>query len=176
VEQEALDGSSAYGPADFLAAVRHGVWRELESPQVSIDAYRRQLQRSYLDLANTKVNGSSISLPAGLPVEFAAFFASSGDEKSLYRAELHSLSDSIGAALKRTMDRETRAHLEGARDQIARILDPRFAPPSGGGLNALRIFANDWMLWSGHFVDSGDSMNEGWDKVENCWPDYEIRP
>jgi hypothetical protein len=54
IEQDALDGSAAYKPADFLAAVRHGVWREIETPPAPIDAYRRQLQRNYLDLVNTR--------------------------------------------------------------------------------------------------------------------------
>jgi hypothetical protein len=167
VEQEALDGSSAYTPSEFLASVRRDVWRELESRQVSIDAFRRQLQRAYLELANTKVNSSAITIPVGLPVGFPfAFFASSGDERPFYREELRSLSASIVAALGRTADRETRAHLSAARDQIDRILDPRFAPASGGGLGELRIFAADGSRWSGQYGE----------ELENCWPDYQIQP
>ena len=164
VEQEALDGSSAYSPADFLTSVRRSVWQEVEAPQVNIDAYRRQLQRAYLELANTKVNGASITLPGGLPAGFpTAFFASSGDEKSFYRAELRSLNTAIDAALKKPADRETRAHLEGARDQIARILDPKFAPAASGNLGELRIFAD---TWTGLPTDQSN----------NCWPDYEVKP
>jgi hypothetical protein len=54
----------------------------------------------------------------------------SGDERAFYRAELRSLNASIGGALAKARDGETRAHLEGARDQIARILDPKFAAPN----------------------------------------------
>jgi hypothetical protein len=164
VEQEALDGQAAYSPAEFLAAVRRGVWHEVEEPHVSIDAYRRQLQRSYLDLANAKINGSSLTLPAGLPAGFpVAFFASSGDEKPFYREELRTLSHSIELALGRATDRETRAHLSGARDQIARILDPKFAESQGGAAGLLRIFGDEWKHWAGEATD-------------DCWPDYEIRP
>jgi hypothetical protein len=46
VEQEAIDGNSAYSPADFLAAVRKGVWKELDDSQVKVDAYRRNLQHT----------------------------------------------------------------------------------------------------------------------------------
>jgi hypothetical protein len=167
VEQEALDGSSAYAPSEFLASVRRDVWRELESRQVSIDAFRRQLQRAYLELANTKVNSPAITIPVGLPVGFPfAFFASSGDERPFYREELRALSSSIVSALGRTADRETRAHLTAARDQIDRILDPRFSPASGGGLGELRIFAADGSRWSGQYVE----------ELENCWPDYQIQP
>jgi len=47
VEQEAIDGAAAYRPADFLADVRKGIWREIERGPVRIDAYRRNLQDSY---------------------------------------------------------------------------------------------------------------------------------
>jgi len=179
VEQEALDGTAAYTPADFLTAVRRGIWHELEYPQVSIDAYRRQLQRAFLDLANTKVNGASASLPAGLPAGFpVAFFASSGDEKEFYRLELRSLNTSIGKAIRNSDDRETRAHLEAAQDQIARILDPKFSPSGNGGGPEIRIFAEDWLRWAGFSIDTplAADDNQNWDQMLNCWPDYAIRP
>jgi len=147
VEQEALDGSAAYRPADFLAAVRAGIWREVDNA-APIDAYRRQLQRTYLDLVNAKLNGN-----------FAAF-ASSGDERPFYRAELRSLSNSIAAALARTADRSTRVHLEGARDQIARILDPKFAQNQAAVPLDFRLFG-----------DQFDPL-----QMQTCWPDYEIKP
>jgi hypothetical protein len=36
------------------------------------------------------------------------------------------LSSTIAAALAKTTDRETKAHLEASRDEIAKILDPKF--------------------------------------------------
>ena len=157
VEQQAVDGPSAYAPADFLAAARRAVWRELGADQVRVDAYRRNLQRAWLDLANTKVNANSV-IPAGLPPELSAQIGGSGDEKPFYRAELRTLSAQISAALARTPDRETRAHLEGARDQIARILDPRFNQGGNAGAPVIR---------------------PGFDGIQNpdiCWPDYVILP
>jgi hypothetical protein len=61
------------------------------------------------------------------------------------------------------MDRETRAHLEGSRDQIARILDPKFSQGNSGVLNELRIFADNL-------------TGQPAEKSEDCWPDYEVRP
>ena len=166
VEQEALDGQAAYTPAEFLTNVRRGVWKEVESPQVTIDAYRRQLQRTYLDLVNMKVNGTPPAMPTG---PAAAYFASSGDEKPFYRAELIALNKAVVAAINKAGDKETIAHLEGARDQIAKILDPKFAPPSGGVGGSLFIFAD---AWSGlPQLTSEDVL-----QPENCWPDYIIRP
>jgi hypothetical protein len=111
VEQEAIDGMSAWSPGDFLAAVRAGLWGELSLTQVRIDAYRRNLQRAYLDIAISRVSGAN------------------SDEKSLYRAELKSLAASIATAMARTPDKETKAHLDAVRAQISVALAPRTAPP-----------------------------------------------
>lgn len=162
VEQQALDGDGAYQPAEFLGDVRKGIWSELTAPQVKTNAYRRNLQRAYLDLANNKLNGTAPTLPAGLPSSFAAFFDTSGDEREFYRAELRAINTSAGAALARTTDRGTRVHLEAVRDQIAKILDPRFAA-SNAAAAGVRIFGFDQL---DSFLRDADA----------CWPDYIIRP
>jgi hypothetical protein len=164
VEQEALDGAAAYPPVDFLADVRKGVWKELDAAQVKIDAYRRNLQRAYLDLANSKINGPAASVPTGMPASMAAMFVSSGDEKPLYRAELRALNTSLGAALAKTADRATRAHIEAARDQIGKILDPKFAA-SGAASSAVRAFGIE-----------ADPFSASAGELHTCWPDYIIRP
>lgn len=157
VEQEAIDGASAYAPADFLADVRKGVFKELDAPKVTIDAYRRNLQRGYLETANTKINGAPAAPPANLPANFpAGIFATSGDERSLYRMELGALNKSILAAFSKAADKETKAHLEAMSNQIDRILDPRFAPPQNNSATAARVF--------------------GVDTFQTCWPDYTIQP
>jgi hypothetical protein len=43
---------------------------------------------------------------------------------------LRDLSAAIGSASARAGDRQTRAHLADARDQIAKALDPKFAAPA----------------------------------------------
>ncbi|SPF51920.1 conserved hypothetical protein [Candidatus Sulfopaludibacter sp. SbA4] len=136
LEQETLDGNLAYSPVEFLATVRKGLWRELDAPQVKIDAYRRELQRSYLQDVNLKLNPAPTA--AAIPVfpapdgggRGAVRPPTSGDEKPMYRAELHALSAAIVAALPKTTDHETKAHLEASRDEIAKILDPKFATPA----------------------------------------------
>ena len=58
VEREAIDGAGAYGPTDFLADVRRGVWTELAgAAPVKIDAFRRNLQRAWLETLAERVNG-----------------------------------------------------------------------------------------------------------------------
>jgi hypothetical protein len=46
----------------------------------------------------------------------------------MYRAELSTLRGAITAALAKTTDHETKAHLEASRDEIDKILDPKFLP------------------------------------------------
>jgi hypothetical protein len=149
VEQETLDGNLAYSPVEFLASVRKGIWKELDAPAaVKIDPYRRELQRSYLSTVNIKLNpppAAASAMPAQLPAGFQMpRTITSGDEKPMYRAELRALSASIAAAIAKTTDHETKAHLEASKDEIARILDPKFAPPApaagagGGGRGGIR--------------------------------------
>ena len=165
VEQEALDGGTMYGPSDFLADVRKGIWKELSAPQVRVDAYRRNLQRAYLDQANVKINANAPAVPAGLPPELAAQLAVNGEERPMYRAELKTLRASIVAAIPRAADRETRAHLEGARDQIAKILDPKFAPTQANAGAVIRIG-----------IDGFDPLWALPGPADTCWRDYVIRP
>ena len=134
LEQETLDGNLAYSPVEFLASVRKGIWKELDAPAVKVDPYRRELQRGYLKALDTKINlieRAATPIPAQLPEGFVVpRTITSGDEKPMYRAELRSLSSSIAAAMAKTTDHETKAHLEASRDEIAKILDPKFAPPA----------------------------------------------
>jgi hypothetical protein len=115
VEQEAIDGANAYHPADFFADVRRGVWRELDGRQVRIDAYRRNLQRGYINLMADKLNGRQ-------PV--------TDDTRAFIRGELRALTAAIALSLPRATDRATQLHLQDARDQIAKALDPKFAAPA----------------------------------------------
>ena len=153
VEQEAIDGVAAYKPADFMTDVRRGIWTELEGGPVKIDVYRRNLQNSYIDLLSTKLNVRP---------------SVTDDYRSLIKAELRDLSNAIGAAMPRALDRQTRAHLADARDQIAKALDPKFAPPAGPTITFPFALDDELQFNS----DSSSIENFDW---RNCWPDYAIR-
>ncbi len=115
VEQEALDGPKAYAPAAFLADLRAGMFSELAAPEIKVDAYRRNVQRLYLEMLADRLNGRT---PA------------TDDQRPFFRGELRIISAEIGRALPRVTDRATGLHLEDLRDQIARALDPKFPPPA----------------------------------------------
>jgi hypothetical protein len=123
IEQEALDGPLAYRPVDFLVDLRKGVWTELDAVQITIDPYRRNLQRSYLDLLSDRLNGNN-------PV--------TDDQRAYFRGELQALNAAIGAAIPKSSNRQTRLHLEDARDQIGKILDPKFVRPATTGARGAR--------------------------------------
>jgi len=141
VEQEALDGAAAYRPSEFLADLRKGIFGEVYSTSVKIDAYRRNLQRAYLDLISTRLNGAQ---------------RANDDQRPMFRGELKTISADAGAALARAADRDTRLHLEDLRDQIAKILDPKFqqASPAPAQSNPPQTSDRD---------------------DDNCWPDYAIQ-
>ena len=111
VEQEAIDGPAAYRPSEFLADLRKGIFGEIYGPSVKIDAYRRNLQRAYLDLISTRLNGAQ---------------RANDDQRPMFRGELKTIAADAGAAAARATDRDTRLHLEDLRDQIAKILDPKY--------------------------------------------------
>lgn len=148
VEQEAMDGAAAYRPVDFLADVRRGIFSEIEGAgAIRIDAYRRNLQRAYIDLMGDKLNGR---------------VAVTDDQRPLIRGELRALSADVTRALARATDRTSRLHLEDVRDQIARVLDPKFAAPAPATTTALpfgRVAADD--------ADENGAVG--------CWHDYAIR-
>jgi len=149
IEQESIDKVNAYKAVDFLADVRKGVWTELDRAPVAFGATRRGLQRAYVELMNEKLNGRA-------PV--------ADDSRAFIRGELKALSAQIAAALPGTADRATRLHLEDARDQIAKALDPKFQPaaPAAAGAAARPALADDLESWP-----LAGQMS--------CWPDYAIR-
>src|SRR5262249_20107636 len=111
---------------------------------------RRELQRSYLQTVNAKLNPPPASPAAAVATggrggRGGAAPGPSGDEKPMYRAELRALQTAITAALAKTTDHETNAHLDASRDEISKILDPKFLPPApsaggtlGGGRGGFR--------------------------------------
>jgi hypothetical protein len=146
VEQETLDGALAYRPLDFLADVRKGIWREVYDGTTShIDAYRRNLQRAYVETLATRINGAQ---------------AANNDARAFFRGELKTLDSDLQTALNRTADRATRLHIEDVKSQIARALDPS-VQESAAAARAT--------------TDFDDSLFDPSIAPDLCWIDYTIR-
>jgi len=124
MEAMAKSKSEVYPVADMLADLRKGLWSEI-STGAEIDAFRRRLQRVYLEAMASKINpppaapaaaGAGGGRGAAAPVATADF-------RPILKAEMRSLDADLATAIGKTSDRMTKAHLEDARDQIKKMLD-----------------------------------------------------
>jgi hypothetical protein len=117
-EQVALDGDKvAYSPLQFLTDLRAGVFSELATPGAAINVYRRNLQRSYLDNMDQRLNAGA---------------AGTSEVHALVRGELRALDKQLAAALPAATDDLTRRHIQDCRDRIAESLDPLVPRPAAG--------------------------------------------
>ncbi|HEY3912934.1 MAG TPA: zinc-dependent metalloprotease, partial [Verrucomicrobiae bacterium] len=107
-EIEQTSSNAVYDPAKLFADLRTGLFRELSRNPVDIDLYRRNLQRSYIDML-----GSNLKNPAG-----------NSDLPAYSRAELTAIRDQI---IKASQSRTKPAawHLKDLLARISRALDPR---------------------------------------------------
>ncbi len=130
VEYEAMAGTvRPYPLSEFLADMRTGIWSELSAGSVRVDAYRRGLQRSYLEAVTAKLNATTSaprisSSGAGGTASFTAGARPSTDVKSMLRMEIRTLDAALAGAISKAGDAATRAHLLEARWQIEQLLNP----------------------------------------------------
>ncbi len=108
VEQEAFHGSDAYSLGEMLDDLREGVWSEVGSGR-DTDAYRRNLQRAYLERMKALMEDEA---------------AMQSDVAPFVRGQLGALRGELAVASGGTSDRATRLHFEDAIVRIDRILDP----------------------------------------------------
>jgi hypothetical protein len=116
-EQAALDGPAAYSPLQFLTDLRAGVWSELGKPAPVINVYRRNLQRSYLDNMDARLDAAG----------------GSNEVRSLVRGEVRALNAQLQATLPTVTDELTRRHILDCQDEIKTMLDPLVQRDSAGG-------------------------------------------
>jgi len=148
VEQEAIDGTAAYAALDFLTDVRRGLWSEVYGGgNASINAYRRNLQRAYVDTLGSRINGPQ---------------SASDDARAFFRGELKALDQDLGTALGRQLDRATSLHIQDVRTQIARALDPTVNAAANPARSTTEF-------------DEG-AMFDVTVASDTCWPDYVVTP
>lgn len=115
-EIEQRQGASAYPAAKLFGDLRTGLFRELRVAPLDIDLYRRNLQRSYVDLL-----ASHLKNPAA-----------NSDLPALARAELEAIREQIQGAGAAGAPPTVQAHLKDLLARIARALDVRAAAEQGG--------------------------------------------
>jgi hypothetical protein len=126
IEAKAVLGAQAYSLPDMLGDLRQAVWTELGSG-ATIDPYRRNLQRGWLERMNFLMTQE---LPP-IPDRFRRFFTGTdvnvtqSDIRPLVRGELVAVQGQIRSDLARVRDYETRMHLQDALARIDQTLNPR---------------------------------------------------
>jgi len=119
LENEAINANSAYSILELMTDMRVGIWSELRSGN-SIDLYRRNLQKAYIDRMEYLINEeyeSSFRNPTKVNV-------SQSDIRSAAKANLKRISRDVKGAIPR-MTGMPRYHLEDVMDRIDLILNPR---------------------------------------------------
>ena len=125
-ENETTNGKDAYGLFDMMQDLRKGLFSELNSGK-TIDAYRRNLQRGYIDRMAYLMTKDQTPIPT----QFRRFVSrtnvdvSQSDIRAITRAELKTLESTIKSGLARTNDNMSRIHLNDALQRIDAILNPK---------------------------------------------------
>lgn len=126
LNMEADKGEAAYKAADMLFELKQHIWSELPARK-TIDIYRRNLQKSFVERVGQIVNPPAIS---GLGIMFsigspaAMTDTKKSDVISVLKATLRSLQAEVKAAIPATADRMTKYHLQDVNERIEKILNP----------------------------------------------------
>jgi hypothetical protein len=122
IEAETFNATEAYEFTDMMSDLRNGVWSELQSGK-TIDTYRRNLQRAYIDrMAFLMTAKDKSGRSNSTYVKATAVNTSQSDIRAVVRAELNSLSSSLRAA--RGADAMSKIHIADALKRIDMILNP----------------------------------------------------
>jgi hypothetical protein len=119
LEELAANKREVYTLGEMLTDLRRGLWSEIYAGK-PIDAYRRRLQAAYLSAMADKINPAPA--PAAGPGGPGGGGAGTRDFRGLLKDEMRVLDRELAAAIGRTSDRTTRAHLQDARDEITKML------------------------------------------------------
>ena len=95
--------------AKLLEDLRQGLFRELKEPDVSIDYYRRNLQRAYVQQLADLLQKPAVD----------------SDLPALARSELTAIGKAVGSAVDKSRAVPVAAHLNDLKARIDFALDPR---------------------------------------------------
>jgi len=117
---------NSYRIEEFFDDVRRGIWSELATRK-SIDNYRRNLQKSFVERLGAIINPPTPTATGGIIITFGPPTADlkKSDIISVAKGTLRSLRSEIAAALPAYTDRMSRMHLQDLSERIERILNPR---------------------------------------------------
>ncbi len=125
IENETINGNTAYSFLSMMRDLRQGIWDELRTGR-SIDTYRRNLQRAYIDRMEFLMTKEQSQIPAAFRrfVRRTNVNVNQSDIRAVVRAELKSLQRSVRAAVSSASGMK-RIHLQDVLERIDSILDPK---------------------------------------------------
>ena len=123
-----LDGETRwdgdqYTVSELMADMRGAIFSELASG-ASVDSYRRNLQRGYVDQLETLLTLDFNATGFLATFGFQSIDADESDLRMLVKGELETLQGMVDRGAGRTNDSMTRLHLRDLSDRIEDILDP----------------------------------------------------
>ncbi len=129
IMQEATAGNDAYKMTDLLNDLKKGIWSELSSKK-TIDVYRRNLQKSYINNLDNLINPPPAAAPAagGLAALLGGSSSSNikrSDIISVIKVHLQSLKNEVNAAKGSIADPMSKYHLQDIAQRIDNALDPK---------------------------------------------------
>ena len=122
LEAEAAMGPGAYQVLELFSDMKKGVWTELPGRR-TIDMYRRNLQKSYINTLIAHLSPSTSVSVAGVTVSTTS--TDKSDIRSLVRGHLSSLRAEANSAAAATADLASKYHLQDIVKRIDLALDPR---------------------------------------------------
>jgi len=125
VDADASIGKQAYQVSELLSDLKKGIWSELPARK-PITIYRRNLQKSYVNVLGNLLNSPAVSGDAvGAIVILGVAPADKSDITSVVRAHLNALKTEVTAAANGNTDLMSKYHLLDVAKRIDRILDPK---------------------------------------------------
>ena len=131
VEQEAIGGANAYSVKELYNDVEAALFAELKQSKPDIDAYRRNLQRTYVAELGNKFTPLPPAPPIpGLPQSkvFSLILQpdiSNTDVRGITRQQLDNLKNACQTASGKAANDVTKAHLKDLAAVIDTLLNPK---------------------------------------------------
>ena len=125
IENETINGKDSYALLNMMQDLRKGIWSELRTGK-SIDTYRRNLQRAYIDRMEylmteeqSKITGRFVRFSTRTNVN-----VNHSDIRAIARVELKTLQRTVRSATVNSSGMK-RIHLQDVLERINNILDPK---------------------------------------------------
>lgn len=124
INAETAIGDNAYKMTDLFRDMKKGIWSEL-STKKTIDVYRRNLQKSYVNVLSNLLNPAPVTVNIGGPFNLTSSVnTDKSDIKSLVRAHLSSLRAEANAAAAAMTDPMSKYHLQDVAKRMDEALNP----------------------------------------------------